>query len=456
MINGFWVNKKRRINEMMKKVISVLLMVSLVFSMTACKATPEKSVEPTNTKEEKTERIEIAFWHNWGSGTAGKSIDESVEAYNNSQDKVTVNPLYIAAEGGDSITSKMLTAVASGNPPEVMFSSRYGIAEYMDSVTILNDLVERDNVDMDALYPWAVDEASYDGQLIAMPYDGTSRALFYNKDHFRAAGLDPENPPKTIEELVEATKKLTIKEGDRIKQFGFVPWLGQGWLYSWGWSFGGSFYNKDTKLVTANDPKIVDALTWMTDLAKETGGTEVSSFASAAGGDANDPFVLGQVSMVVQGNWMTATLDEYAPDLDYGICDIPGPEGVEATTFVGGRALIIPKGITGDKLDAAWDFVKWMCTSEEAQSKKIINREYPVVRSICEEIYKDDEIMQKFLKVLPNGQCRPVILAGNMMWDELAKTPELVLEGNRTPKEILDQITEKINKEVEAKKAKLN
>lgn len=448
---------------MLKKFTCFMLALG-VLSMTACGSGNQTS--PSSEKNEKTETAEkteaveksgepvkIAYWHNWGSGTGGESMKQSIELYNKSQDKVIVEPLYVPAEGGDSITSKMITAIASGNPPEVVFSSRYGIAEFMDSVTTLNDLIERDHVDMDALYPWAVEEASYEGQVLGMPYDGTSRALFYNKEHFREAGLDPEKPPTTLEELEDYAMKLTKKDGDRITQYGFVPSLGQGWLYTWGWSFGGEFYNPETGLVTANDPKIVDALTWETEFTKKLGASDVMSFATAAGADANDPFVLGQVSMVVQGNWMTATLDEYAPNIDYGICDIPSVEGVDPTTFVGGRAMVIPKGIEGEKLDAAWDFVKWMCTSKEAQELKLISREYPVVRSVCEDIYRDDEVMQKFLKVLPNGKCRPVILAGNMMWDELAKAPDRALQGE-SPADVLTEITNKINKEIETKKNK--
>lgn len=86
-------------------------------------------------------------------------------------------------------------------------------------------------------------------------YDGTSRALYYNKDHFAAAGLDPENPPKTIEELTEVAKKLTLRDGNRVTQFGLIPWMGEGWLYSWGWSFGGSFLDKETGKVTPNQPQ---------------------------------------------------------------------------------------------------------------------------------------------------------------------------------------------------------
>lgn len=126
------------------------------------------------------DKIKIVFWHNWSTGPSGESIQKSVEEFNKSQDKIVVEPLFVATDGGDSITSKLLTAVAGGTPPDVMLASRYGIAEYMDALTILNDLAERDNINGDMFYEWAWNEARYNGQLLGLPYDGTARALFYN------------------------------------------------------------------------------------------------------------------------------------------------------------------------------------------------------------------------------------------------------------------------------------
>jgi multiple sugar transport system substrate-binding protein len=434
-------------------------MVSLLISSTlaACSKTPSSTTGSTDTtgttETEKKEKVTITFWHNWQTGPSGESMKQSVEQFNKTHENIVVKPLYVATDGGDSITSKMLTAVAGGNPPEVVLSSRYGIAEYMDAVTILNDVAAKDGVKEDMFYPWAWKEATYEGQLLGLPYDGTSRALFYNKDHFKEAGLDPENPPKTIEELEEAARKLTKKEGNRYTRFGLIPWFSQGWLYSWGWSYGGEFLDESTGTVTANDPKIVDALTWMTDFAKEYGMENVTSFVSSAGSDATDPFITGQLSMKIDGNWVLAQIAQYKPDLNFGVANIPSPDGKINTTFVGGRALVIPKGVKDEKFDAAWEFVKWMCATKEGQSIKKVTGEFPAMPDITEELYKGDELQKVFIDVLPNGKNRPVILAGNMMWDELAKAPDLVMNNQGTPKEILDQITKKINDEIAKIKA---
>ena len=83
---------------------------------------------------------------------------------------------------------------------------------------------------------------------MGLPYDGTARLLFYNVDHFIAAGLDPDNPPRDIATLEEYARKLTIREGDRIVQYGFVPHFAEGSLFTWGLSFEGSFYDIEAGL----------------------------------------------------------------------------------------------------------------------------------------------------------------------------------------------------------------
>lgn len=81
----------------------------------------------------------------------------------------------------------------------------------------------------------AVRAVSYDGEMIAMPFNASSILLYYNKTMFEEAGLDPENPPATIAEMADACSKLVEKDGDNVTRYGlnvavrryqFVNWIG--------------------------------------------------------------------------------------------------------------------------------------------------------------------------------------------------------------------------------------
>ncbi|HZG86426.1 ABC transporter substrate-binding protein [Paenibacillus sp.] len=419
--------------------------------------TAEKPDAAANQKdapaqEAAKEPVEITFWHNWETGPSGESIKQSVARFNELHPHIKVNAVYAAPDGSnDSVTSKLMTAVAAGNPPDVFLASRNGVAESMAIETDLTELAARDGITADLFYPWAWAESTYEGKLLGLPYDGTARALWYNKDHFIEAGLDPEKPPRTIKELEEYAAKLTKKEGNRYTRFGLIPWWGQGWLYSWGWAFGGEFIDESTGKVTANNPKIVEALDWMANFGKTYGIEDVNSFVNSAGSNATDPFLSGQLSMMINGNWMIQQAAQYNPDLNYGLAYIPSPDGNTLSTFVGGRVLLIPKGAKHQ--EEAWEFIKWMCATEEGQSFKKITGEFAAMPSVNDKLYGDDPLQKVFLELLPHGNYRPVTLAGNLMWDELAKAPDLVMHGQYTAQQILDQITDKVNKEIETKKA---
>ena len=100
----------------------------------------------------------------------------------------------------------------------------------------------------------------------------------YNKEAFREVGLDPENPPRTIEELVHAADLLTKRdENGNIVRLGYDA-AGSG-LWVWGHVFGGKFFDEENDVFTINSPEIVKALTWMVDYVNRYGGMQVARFA---------------------------------------------------------------------------------------------------------------------------------------------------------------------------------
>lgn len=277
-----------------------------------------------------------------------------------------------------------------------------------------------------------------------MPLDTDARMLFYNKDHFREAGID--SPPKTIAELEAAAEKLTIKKGKRFERIGFIPWLGQGWTYTWGWSFGGDFYDKDKEKVTA-DPQVVQSLKWMRGYAKKYNIEDITAFTDSTGSAASDPFLTGQISMIVDVNAKMSVINKFKPDLNYDVAPIPTPTGKDFTTWSGGWSLIMPKGAKNQ--EAAWEFMKFVA-GEEGQkiySKNTYN--LATIDSINQELYGEDPIMKQFAELLPSANHRPVIAEGTLLWNELNKARDLAVRGKGDPQQLLQKVSNKVNKELE-------
>ncbi|MFB8372829.1 ABC transporter substrate-binding protein [Paenibacillus taichungensis] len=388
----------------------------------------------------------VTMWHGLTSIDLD-NLNKVVKAFEEKNPTIKMKLVYTeSSEGSDQ---KLLTAVAGGNPPDVALFDRFKVGTWaaQGSLTDLSSMAAESGIRKEMYYPFAWEESSYQGKLYAMPMDTDSRLLFYNKDHFTEVGLDPNKPPQTIAELEAAAEKLTIKEGKRFKRIGFIPWYSQGWLYTWGWTFGGEFQDATTGKITANDPKVVEALQWMTDFGKKYNVEDIAGFTSAAGTEEMDPFISGQVSMKISGNFTVKGIEKFKPDLNYGVAPIPTPTGTNFTTWSGGGSAIIPKG--AKNVAAAWKFLEFL-GKEEGQTLLNADSQISVIDSVNDKYgYKDDPIMKEFIKILPNSHNRPVIPEGQLLWNELASATEKATRGNGTPKENLDRVTEIVNKALE-------
>ncbi|MFB5660230.1 ABC transporter substrate-binding protein [Alteribacillus sp. HJP-4] len=390
---------------------------------------------------------EITFWHGT-SDTTQEALEASAKAFEEKNPDIKIKLVYTeSSEGADQ---KLLTSIAGNNPPDVAYFDRFKVSSWVveDALTDLTEKAEEDGITEDKYYDYAWEESSYNDKLYAVPLTTDSRLLYYNKDHFEEAGLDPNDPPKSIDELEEAAEALTVKEGKRFEQVGFIPWYGQGWLYSWGWGFGGDFYDEETGEVTANDPKIVEALEWMTEFGQKYGVEDISGFESSSGTGASDPFITGQLSMKIDGNFTMAGINKYKPDLNYGVTPIPTPTGEDFTTWSGGMSLVIPRGANNE--DEAWEFLKFMASEDGQEVYSEISSDFSVIESVNESLgYTEDETMKEFINILDDSNSRPVIPEGQLLWNELVNAVENSTRGDGTPEENLDKATNKVNKALE-------
>ena len=178
-------------------------------------------------------------------------------------------------------------------------------------------------------------------------YDTTLFA--WNKDAFKAAGLNPNQPPRTIAELDADAKKLTkFDASGHLIQAGIAPWQDQGGDPAyWAAMFGGSIYNQDTRQYTINTPANIAALDWMGKYAKLLGGAaNVNGFLGTFSGNA-DPFYTGAVAMRMIGDRVSIQgFNAYGPkNLHYGLAQATAP-GVPYGTdiVVGSDTFVMPVG----------------------------------------------------------------------------------------------------------------
>lgn len=189
-----------------KRTIAIATAAVMVLGAVSGCGSQEKKGNTAESKgtEKSGEKIELTVWHTWGAGPGLDAMEAAAKKYNETNDKnIQVNLGFVAnqASGNTQTMDKLMAAIAAGNPPEIALLDNFQIAGWaaQNALTPLDDLMETAELSLDGVYEWALQGSQYKGSTYSIPYNGDARALFYNKDMFEEAGLDPENPPTTIE-----------------------------------------------------------------------------------------------------------------------------------------------------------------------------------------------------------------------------------------------------------------
>ncbi|MBI4057179.1 MAG: ABC transporter substrate-binding protein [Elusimicrobia bacterium] len=390
---------------------------------------------------------EVNFWHTNTAPRERETIDRIATEFT----KKTGIPVKVTVVPATNVTdiTRLMTSIQAGIGPDIYRLDRFSIGERaaMDMLQALNEYAQKDkwNYSKD-FYPFIVEECTWRGHLYALPMDTDTRALLYRKDLFRQVGLNPEKPPKTIKELDAAAEKLTQRNSSgNLDRIGFIPWLRQGFAYTWGWAFGGQF-TKEGKL-NLTDPAIVESLEWMRSYAQKYDPRNIANFVSGFGLEANDPFVTGKVAMIVDGSWSVGALEVYAKDLDYGIAPLPTSDGKKIMTWSGGWGLVIPRGAKHP--EEAWKFMRFVSGPEGQRMYSLGTDNLPSRPDVKPETFVKDPRRKAFMQLLKYSRIRPVLPVGALLWDELKNATDQVIYGKEKALQALQKVQDKVTHELE-------
>lgn len=281
---------------------------------------------------------------------------------------------------------RLMTAVAGGNPPDVVWFNRYAVGGMASRGAFLSlspflerDVAERPDDPMtlkrEYYFPTCWADVNYEGQIYAIPADTDNRAMYYNKDLFDkyadkliAAGcVDPDDaskpgPPRNWDQLKASAKILTEwDEKGKLRQVGMIPNFGNSWLYLFSWLNGGSFLSPDGRTCTLESPENVEALAYMTEIYDLMGGAEaVNAFQSTLQGGGLDPFLSGKIAMRIDGDGFMNVIANERRDLRFGVVLAPAPEGKRALGWSAGWSYAIPRGARHPR--EAWEFIKQLAS----------------------------------------------------------------------------------------------
>ena len=289
---------------------------------------------------------------------------------------------------------KVLPALTGSNPPDILVLSGGDAAKSFYKEGLVDELsgaIKSGNIDSADMFEAPLSQCKQGDLIVCLPWGTDAYALFWNKDLFEAAGLDPEKPPTTMEELVEMADKLTITNPDgSIQQFGFIPDFDWSHTDLYVRNFGGFWYSDDGSQVTVNSQAMIDALTWQQQFYTKYGVNNIQAFRSGFGeyGSPDAPFYAGKVAMMVEGEWQVGPnfIPALKPELNYGVTAFPPPADhpERAGTIVNqGTVVVIPSG-AADK-EASAKLLAWMMTPAIVAEEFCYNANLPTSKKAAED-----------------------------------------------------------------------
>ena len=428
-----------------------------------------------NGEDDMTEdgRVIVEYWEKWTSFERD-AMQSIVDDFNASQDRIAVRMLTVSG-----IDRKMLLATAGGNPPDVAGIFDFNINDYAEKNALmpLDRLCAESGIKEEDYIPsiWAT--CVHKGHIWALPSTPASLALLWNKKMFRDAGLNPEKPPRSIEELDVMSEKLTRVEVERkgetveirfdeltpeereaktfkLTQLGYSPSEPGWWNAMLGFWFGGSLWDGD-RTITLDSPENIAAFRWFQSYPEKFGKKNLELFGSSFGNFASpqNPFLGGKVAMVMQGVWMHNFIETYAPDLEWGAAPVPSvdAENLPMVTIALSDVLVIPKGAR--HTEEAFEFIRFVNTKASLEKLNLGQMKFSPLLDVSPGFVKNhpNPYIQVFIDLAKSDNAR--LTPRMSMWsecrDEMSVTANQIFTLIETPENALRTARERAQKQLD-------
>lgn len=269
------------------------------------------------------ETVTLEFMHTFWVEGAVKVLNSAIDAFEAENPSIKISQTQIS---WTDAPSQYMTSIVGGKAPDILVCNS-GILASLRGIDALADLTDLISDDMLANFTQVAKSIiiNEDGRVDALPQEGCNWALFYRKDLFEEAGLDPEKPPKTWDEFIQCAKALTKDtDGDGIiDQWGY-GWPAQAENANDYWinfmeMFGGGFddYDAGSSTYKANlqGEAALAATTAMVGLT-QTECVTPSTIVDMDWEAVTNGFVAGNFAMMHNGAWVVSSIHSKGPELD--------------------------------------------------------------------------------------------------------------------------------------------
>jgi multiple sugar transport system substrate-binding protein len=391
--------------------------------------------------------IKLTFWHGLESPKSAGILKEKMKLF---KEKTNIEVDIVNYGAADQVNSKIMTAVAGNKAPDIMWWGPMNTGQMAKTGRLLKiqDFINKDSsFEKDDVYPGLWEGSTFQGSIWTFPFAANNLGLYYNVDHFKAAGLDPAGL-KTWEDLKNYAQKLTTKDHVGLElSIGSGEWLTFSTLMPFLWQAGGDLVSADGKQATFDSPAGIEALEFLSGLVNKE---KCAKWSEAEAGYKTDNFVAGRVSMMICGPWnMEALLTQ--KNVNYGALFLPKKSADTAyVTDLGGENLYLFKS-NAAREEAAWKLCKFIASAEFQVDWAIATGYLPTSKSAANDpkykgFLEQNPFIKTFSDQMPYAKARPTIPAYQKISDEFSKAADLVFYQKMSAEKALERAAKKSNR----------
>ena len=377
--------------------------------------------------------IKIAY-PGWDSAEQEKEVTSIFQAYEAANPGVKIQLISIPFP---VMKQKLIVSLRSGDAPDMAYVGGRWLQE-MQAANFLTDLTDFvATLPKDDWYdlPWKT--ATVDGKVFAIPDRVDPWMIYYNTDMFKEAGI-PEFP-KTMDDFVAATKKLT-KEG----QYGFgligandATLIGR--FLNFLYAFHGDFLTADGKAAAFNSPESVAALQFYGDLLNKYKVAQPSALANS-NNDVRQLLMTNQVAMMIDGPWARGTLKQMAPQLNWSVGQIPAVKGKTPRFTMSSWYYVL---FSQSKVkDEVRKFIAYLVKPEN-MARSVVT--IPGRKSAAAMPRFQSPDWAPWIAAAPYGEPLPITDKFSQIADIIGEAVQKVLSEKASAQEAADDAAEKIN-----------
>jgi len=371
----------------MKKNILIAVSIAAGAALILAFAWPKGSRQPVEDRN-------IVFWHAMG-GPIGDVLNAMVAEFNSTRTDFRVVPQSMG--NYNALSQKLLASVIAGNQPHLAQAYQAWTAKFVKGglLTALDTFITDRKKYLEDFYPVLVEDNTYDGRLMSLPFNKSTPVIYYDKDMFRAAGLDPEKPPATWDEFAAACVKISrpadAKNPRGIK--GFVSGVNVSDFECFLYQNGGTLFSSGTQVRPLfNSKEALETVRFFLDLKYLA---RAADYYIGSGFEFQNDF-LSQQSAMFTGSCVTRTYLVGKITFNWGVAALLRKKK-KAGLIYGTNIVLFKKG-SRRKQQAAWDFIEWFTNPANQAAWAIKTGYLPARRSSL-----DLPAMKAYLAKDPNA-----------------------------------------------------